>query len=199
MKNTYASLYLIWVFLSFLVSPSTALGQFHEQPSYELFGPPGSAIESPQRQALKDLQYDANDYYNYQGEPLRLHRSLLEYTVRFKAGLSETEKEGLIRDVTLLGNLSYTTGKHFSIVRLEPVSMVDPAELRAYMEEALARLRTEENVEFAFPVFQYPESGTKLFLTDEIVLRLDNDRNIEDLASLHKTYGTTVVRKMWGT
>ena len=203
MKNTYASLYLFWVFLSFLVSPSTGLGQFHEQPSYELFSPPGLAIESSQRPALKDLQYDANDYYNYRGEPLRLHRSLLEYTVRFKAGLSETEKDGLIRDVTLLGNLSYTVGKHtgrtFSIVRLEPVSMVEPAKLRADMEEALAGLRAEENVEFAFPVFIYPESGAKLFLTDEIVLRLNNGRKIEDLASLHKTYGTTVVRKMWGT
>ena len=203
MKKNHVSLCLLWVFFYFLVFPSSGLGQLQEEPSSELLAPPMSASEPAQQRALKQPQYDANDFYYYRGEPVRLHRSLIEYAVRFKAGLSDTKKEGLIRNVTPSGTLSYTadqsTGRAPSIVKLEPVNKAEPAKLRADMEEALARLRAEEDVKFAFPVFVYPKTGTKLLLTDEIVLRLNNGRKIEDLASLHKTYGTTVVKKMWGT
>lgn len=203
MKKNHVSLYLLWVFFYFLVFPSSGLGQLQEEPSSELLAPPMSASEPAQRRALKQPQYDANDFYYYRGEPVRLHRSLIEYAVRFKAGLSDTKKEGLIRNVTPSGTLSYTadqsTGRAPSIVKLESVNKAEPAKLRADMEEALARLRAEEDVKFAFPIFVYPKTGTKLLLTDEIVLRLNNGRKIEDLASLHKTYGTTVVKKMWGT
>jgi subtilisin family serine protease len=118
---------------------------------------------------------DKGDYYLSQGRRIALHRSLVEYSVRLKG------ERGVRRD------------------RLNGFTPMGPGSEEKPMQDALARLRSRADVAYAFPVLFNPETGTRLMLTDEVVVKLKPGLRMEDAGGLLGSRGLSLRERIRGT
>lgn len=104
--------------------------------------------------------------YYYQGKPVALVRSN-QLSVRFDAGLNLPAARRLVRGLSSSAQLSRAAQ-----LRGRAVSTVDLSGLsQAGFERALAELKAARNVDFAYPVWLDPATGSRMLLTDELIVR----------------------------
>jgi hypothetical protein len=181
--------------LAFLL-PSEA-GQPPEEHLLKPLAASEQAVQPAEKLEPGRAHYFANDFYYYQGQRVVLHRSVTECAVQFRASLSDKAKDAIVSSLALPAKVvdgGQGEGRGLTIIKLE-------AEYKAESETAITALRAQQEVEFAFPVFINPKTGTRMLLTDELVikLKLKPGRQAEEVTGLSASYGVTVVSKMWGT
>jgi hypothetical protein len=120
---------------------------------------------------------DPNDFYYYEGAPVRLDRSLTEVVVRFKA-LPSGEKRKLVESVSPLASLGpemRTEGRTFHVVTI-PATAADGG-----LALLVDQLRSKHDVEFVAAVFYHPETRQRMLPTDEIVVKVKAGRTRQEL------------------
>jgi hypothetical protein len=140
--------------------------------------------------------YEANDFYYHHGTRVALLRSLTECVVQFRADIARQTRDAVVASVVAAGRIS--SEKQHGERRFSVVTLRAPAD-RTAIEGAIAALKARQEVEFAFPVLIFPQTATRLFLTDEIVVKLKPGRRLEDLVHAYGASPVTVVQQVRGT
>jgi hypothetical protein len=109
-----------------------------------------------------------------------------QVAVRYRAGQAEKVRERL-------ATLGRTENQPLSRILILHRA---PSVTRRAVDTALKTLQDERLVEFATPVLRDSDSGTRMVLTDEIVLRLKSGRATErTLATLKAEHGLKIGRR----
>ncbi|MEI2783989.1 MAG: S8 family serine peptidase [Candidatus Competibacter sp.] len=147
----------------------------------------------PQKSSIVESHYSANDFYYYQNRKIPLHRSLSEFVVKFKENSTkgaEIQLQALAAPAEVIKRAKQYQGHEFLISKLKD------AKAETDIENAIAILRVRTDVEFAFPVLVDPKTNSKLFLTDEIVLKLKPDQTIEEVLKLKEASNLEVISQL---
>jgi subtilisin family serine protease len=138
---------------------------------------------------------DAGDFYRLQGEKQRLMRSVREYAVRFRDDTAAARREEVLRALAPAGGEKPEVPgeRSLAIVRLLPGSTAAEA------EAALAQARQRSEVAYAFAVHYHVETGARLILSDEIVVKRKGDTRPEDALRLLRAHGLAEKDRMYGT
>lgn len=186
------------IFFIMTMAPSLGFGVGIESVQREfLLRPLGSqdkAIPTPNKSSSERIS--AGDFYYWQGKAMPLYRSSDEFTVRFKKGLTAQSRNEIVNNLAFPGEIvreGGMQGSGFSVVKLKKAGQKDD------VDKALNLLRSRPDVEFAFPVFTSQETGTKMFLTDQITLKLKAGNQIEKVISAHVSFDLVVAQQLWGT
>jgi subtilisin family serine protease len=143
------------------------------------------------RAATKSSAGTTRSFYYYNGKPVWLERSQSELSVRFSAQASRTDRKKL--DLGLATSTprraSQLRGRELSRVSLKRGS-------NAAMGRSLTRLRARRNVDFAYPVWIDSKRGGRLLLTDEVIVRLKQDRASAPVREMLKARGLSIAREI---
>jgi subtilisin family serine protease len=140
--------------------------------------------------------YSAGDFYYWQGKRIPLYRSLTEYAVQFQEGLNQKTRQAIIEAVSPLTKIT-EKGKtrNQAVITLK----MEKAEEPAAIEKIIDNLKARSDVRWAVPVFIHAKIGSRMLVTDEIVVKLKPGKDLASLAGLLQSYGLLVVKPMWGT
>ncbi|MGB5641495.1 MAG: S8 family serine peptidase, partial [Gammaproteobacteria bacterium] len=192
--------------LATLIMPREAAASDDDDPTSfsQAVEPPGierPEVSASERAAEKRAyrlkhSYDAGEFYYYQGERIPMRRSLTELVVEFRKDVCEERKRNVI-DSTVLDAKLIDGGR----VRGRPVSRVELVEplSAATLDETLAAVRRWPEVKYAFPVFVHPQNGGTAALTDELIVKLRPDVELEVVTTAVGPDTLTAVKKVWGT
>jgi subtilisin family serine protease len=142
--------------------------------------------------------YSAGDFYYWQGKRIPLYRSLTEYAVQFQEGLNQKTRRAIIEAVSPLAEMT-EKGKignqALSVITLKTEKAKEPAAI----EEIIDTMKARSDVRWAVPVYINVKTGSRMLITDEIVVRLKPGKDLTSLAGLLQSYGLLLVKPMWGT
>jgi len=143
------------------------------------------------RAATKSSAGTTRSFYYYNGKPVWLERSQSELSVRFSAQASRLDGKKLALGLATSTprRASQLRGREFSRVSLKRGS-------NAEMSRSLARLRARRNVDFAYPVWIDSKLGGRLLLTDEVIVRLKQDRASAPVREMLDARGLTIAREI---
>lgn len=135
-----------------------------------------------------------NDYYAFGEVRIPLLRSATECVVQLKSGTPEARQDflGSLSPSVVIENEILTEGRAYQLLSI-------PADGSTALSGLLDQLTSNDAVKFVANVFIYPETGTRVLPTDEIVVKLRTGGTREELADVAATLGLTIVRTMWGT
>lgn len=139
---------------------------------------------------------DPNDFYYYDGKPVRLSRSLTECVASFKIEALR-EKQKLVESLGLhaeLGKEVRSEGRAFHLVTIPR-----PDDGAAGIARLVERLRTKDEVDFVGAVFYRPETRRRLLPTDEILVKLKPERTPQELAEIAASLALTIRKPVRGT
>src|SRR5437870_5694776 len=122
--------------------------------------------------------YSAGDFYYWQGKRISLYRSLTEYAVQLQEELNQKTRRAIIEAVSPLAEMT-EQGKirNQAVITLK----MEKAEEPAAIEKIIDNLKARSDVRWAAPVYIHVKTGSRMLITDEIVVKL---RPGKDLASL---------------
>ena len=139
---------------------------------------------------------DPNDFYYFEGKPIRLDRSLTEYVVRFRPGALPGERK---RIESRIPSVTFGPGVNSEGRTFQMVTFHSPPDGRAGAAAFLERLRADRDVEFAAPFYYRSGTTTVLIPTDDIVVKLKAGGASRELSDITAALGLTVVTTMPGT
>ena len=140
--------------------------------------------------AVKAKKSTSRSFYYYNGKPVWLERSQSELSVRFAA---ETPRPGAKKLV--LGLPSSARVSRASVSRGRDLSRVSlRSGSSATMNHLLARLKARRDVNFAYSALVDAKSGSRLLLTDEVVVRLKHGPASDGLRNELAGRGLTITR-----
>lgn len=132
------------------------------------------------------------DSYVYRGKPVVLQRSTTEAVVRFVGNRGDVA--ALLRETApnaRLANEVRVEGRAFQIVK----TLTDG---ESAIPSILGQLRHSPDVEVVGGVFIHPETGKRVAVTDEIIVKLKRGITREQLTELAASVGMHVDRAMHG-
>ncbi len=142
--------------------------------------------------------YSAGDFYYWQGKRIPLYRSLTEYAVQFQEGLNQKTRRAIIEAVSPLAEMT-EKGKignqALSVITLKTEKAKEPAAI----EEIIDTMKARFDVRWAVPVFIHAKTGSRMLITDEIVVKLKPEKDLASLTELLQSYGLLLIKSMWGT
>jgi subtilisin family serine protease len=140
--------------------------------------------------------YSAGDFYYWQGKRIPLYRSLTEYAVQFQEGLNQKIRQAIIEAVSPLAKMT-EKGKirNQAVITLK----MEKAEEPAAIEKIIDNLKVRSDVRWAAPVYIHGKTGSRMLVTDEIVVKLKPGKDLASLAGLLQSYDLLLVKPMWGT
>jgi uncharacterized repeat protein (TIGR01451 family) len=162
------------------------------------------AIRAPRQQPLAE---DFGEGYRYDGRFVPLHRSLTEIALTFgpesteegrrttsaALGAAEVVEETRVRDTTI------------ARVRVPAIvgqaRMADPSERQeagGRLKQVLVDAGRLPGVRYARPVYINPETGGRLLLTDEVVVKLGAGKTLSAVAGVFSAEGLSVVERVAG-
>jgi subtilisin family serine protease len=139
----------------------------------------------------KDSKPIESSYY-YNGKPVRLERSGSELSVRFTAKASRSSRTDLVDGLSpsaRVSRASYLRGRALSAVEIGGKSNVAVSRL-------LTGLEAKRGVEFAYPAWVDPKSGSRLLLTDELIVRLKSGTALTEIRDALAARGLAIARKI---
>jgi subtilisin family serine protease len=145
--------------------------------------------------------YSAGDFYYWQGKRIPLYRSLTEYAVQFQEGLNQKTRRAIIEAVSPLAEMTEQGEKGeignqaLSVITLKTEKAKEPAAI----EEIIDTMKARSDVRWAVPVFIHAKTGSRMLMTDEIVVKLKPGKDLASLAGLLQSYGLLLIKPMWGT
>jgi subtilisin family serine protease len=146
----------------------------------------------------KGDHYSAGDFYYWQGKRIPLYRSLTEYAVQFQKGLNQKTRRAIIEAVSPLAEMTEQgeIGKQaLSVITLKTEKAKEPAAI----EEIIDTMRARFDVRWAVPVFIHAKTGSRMLITDEVVVKLKPGKDLMSLDGLLQSYGLLLIKPMWGT
>jgi subtilisin family serine protease/outer membrane protein assembly factor BamB len=171
---------------------------------------PGLRAVGPPRVRQRPLSEDAGDGYLLRGRRVTLHRSLEELVVVFASGIDEARQRALVDRIAPGAELERKGAmgqRGMVVVRLDggtqafttrpltsPTVRRDAARQRE--EKALVGFRAQSEVRFTFPVLIHPATGGRLFMTDEVLVRLAEGASLDAVDALLRQHGLTRVREL---
>lgn len=138
----------------------------------------------------------AHDFYYYQGKKISLQRSLTEVAIQFKPDIGHATEQQVMQALSVPEasvRKIQVAGHELIIVKLSD------SQPQPQSDSSVSTLRIQQEVEFAFPVLLNPETGTHLFLTDEIVIKMKSGLQVRDVIDAFPAFGLAIVQTMWGT
>jgi subtilisin family serine protease len=140
--------------------------------------------------------YSAGDFYYWQGNRIPLYRSLTEYAVQFQEGLNQKTRRAIIEAVSPLAEMT-EKGKtrNQAVITLKMEKAKEPA----VIEEIIDTMKARSDVRWAAPVYTDGKTGSRMLITDQIVVKLKPGKDLASLAGLLQSYGLLLVKPMWGT
>ncbi|MGH8500401.1 MAG: S8 family serine peptidase, partial [Methylococcales bacterium] len=130
------------------------------------------------------------------GKKTLLRRSLTEYTVLFDAKLPPEEMEDIIKTFSTSGKMiSKNRDKRRILSQIKLITAKQPSEI----ETEIDTMQAQPEVVLASPAFIHPQTNTKLFLTDQIVIKLKPGHKLDVLFGLMSSYGMVMKEKMFGS
>src|SRR5918992_364693 len=141
--------------------------------------------------------YSAGDFYYWQGKRIPLYRSLTEYAVQFQEGLNQKTQQAIIETISPLAEMT----EHGKIGNqaLSVITLKTKAKEPAAIEEIIDTMKARFDVRWAVPVFIHAKTGSRMLITDEIVVRLKPGKDLTSLDGLLQSYGLLLIKPMWGT
>jgi subtilisin family serine protease len=140
--------------------------------------------------------YSAGDFYYWQGKRIPLYRSLTEYAVQFQEGLNKETQGAIIEAVSPLAKMTKKgKSRNQAVITLK----TDKAEEPAAIEKIIDNLKARSDVRWAAPVYIHVKTGSRMLVTDEIVVKLKPGKDLASLAGLLQSYDLLLVKPMWGT
>ena len=130
--------------------------------------------------------------YYYGGKLVRLERSGSELSIRFAASTSKSNRSDLVGGLSAsarINRASSLRGRDLSTVTTSRKSS-------AAFSHLLAGLETKRDVEFAYPAWIDPKSGSRLLLTDELIVRLKSGSASAEIKKALAARGLTIARKI---
>jgi subtilisin family serine protease len=147
--------------------------------------------------AARDHYY-AGDSYSWQGKRIPLYRSLTEYAVQFQEELGQKTRRAIIEAVSPLAEITEhgkIGNQALSVITLKTEKAEEPAAI----ERIIDNLKARSDVRWAAPVYIHGETGSRMLITDEIVVKLKPGKELASLAGLLQSYGLLLIKPMWGT
>jgi len=163
-KRKNRRLSLLFIYLSILSSLILAVS----------FGSPTAAYQAP-------------NFYYYYTEKIHLNVSAEMVTIRFADNLSKEAKEALIRADAGLRDIS-DEKLPFGLV----LAITKEGADKEAVTQAVERLNKLPEVKYCTPVFQYRH--LTLILTDEFIVRFKTDMTSQEIETLNKKHGVSIVR-----
>ena len=142
--------------------------------------------------------YSAGDFYYWQGKRIPLYRSLTEYAVQFQEGLNQKTRRAIIEAVSPLAEMTEQGeigNQALSVITLKTEKAKESAAIEAIIDTMEAR----SDVRWAVPVFIHAKTGSRMLITDEIVVKLKLGKDLTSLDGLLQSYGLLLIKPMWGT
>jgi subtilisin family serine protease len=142
--------------------------------------------------------YSAGDFYYWQGKRIPLYRSLTEYAVQFQEGLNQKTRRAIIEALSPLAEMTEKGrigNQALSVITLKTEKAKEPAAI----EEIIDTMKARSDVRWAVPVFIHAKIGSRMLITNEIVVKLKPGKELASLAGLLQSYGLLLVKPMWGT
>lgn len=136
-------------------------------------------------------QMPESSYY-YEGKPVRLRQSGSDVSVRFTATVSKPDEQRLVSELSASARLSRASrlrGRDLSAISVSGKS-------NGAADRLLAELKSEQDVQFAFPAWIDEQSGSRLLLTDELIVRLKGDVASAAVEQALAARGLAVARKI---
>jgi subtilisin family serine protease len=133
---------------------------------------------------------DANFYYYSGGRKITLPVSKEILAVRFKPQISLDEQRTIIESQ---GNLlSFSERKDIDVLKITLLPLQQGVTEETVVQ-TINSLNADENIEFAGPVFDFPDA--KLTLTDEFIVKFDPNMSEAEIESFNTLNNVDVVRK----
>ncbi|MGA9762460.1 MAG: S8 family serine peptidase [Gaiellaceae bacterium] len=134
-----------------------------------------SARFGQSREASYRASKPVESSYYYGGKLVKLERSASELSVRFAATASRSSRRDLVVGYSRSARMSRASnlrGRDLSTVAIGGKSS-------ASFSRLLAGLDTKRDVDFAYPVWIDPKTGSRLLLTDELIVHLSAPASAE--------------------
>ena len=131
-------------------------------------------------------------YYYYNGKPVQLERSGSELSVRFAAADSAAKKQEVVDGLSASARVSRASslrGRDLSTIKVAGKSS-------AAFGRLLTGLEAKRGVEFAYSAWVDPKSGSRLLLTDELIVRLKDGVASAQTRNALAARGLTVARRI---
>jgi subtilisin family serine protease len=142
--------------------------------------------------------YSAGDFYYWQGKRIPLYRSLTEYAVQFREGLNQKTRRAIIEAVSPLAEMTEKGrigNQALSVITLKTEKAKEPEAI----EEIIDTMKARSDVRWAVPVFIHAKTGSRMLITDEIVVKLKPGKDLTSLDGLLQSYGLLLIKPMWET
>ena len=130
--------------------------------------------------------------YYYNGKPVRLERSGSELSVRFTAKASKSSRKDLVDGLSASARVSRASslrGRDLSAIEIS-------GKPNAAFGRLLTGLEAKRDVEFAYHVWVDPKSGSRLLLTDELIVRLKSGTTSAEIKDALAARGLAIARKI---
>lgn len=144
----------------------------------------------------RDVSYKASkpveSSYYYDGKLVKLERSGSELSVRFAAVSSKSSRSDLVGRLSASARISRASslrGGDLSAVATNGTSS-------AAFGRLLTGLGTTRAVEFAYPAWIDPKTGSRLLLTDELIVRLNGGPVSAEIKDAFASRGLTIEHRI---
>jgi subtilisin family serine protease len=132
------------------------------------------------------------EYYYVGDKKVKLNKLLDSFAVKYKEDVPPHAIERKLLDMPDLADAEER--KDMPVNRLLIVTLPQSRRL-ADVKESLQNIEDDERVEFVIPVYREPQSGLRIVVTDEIIVRFKSDVSNEAIDRLNKETGVEIIKK----